>query len=332
MEAIIGKHPLGKSGLTVSSIGVGSVGLSGLHGPTDEKEAQEAIIYAIDSGVNFIDTAPFYNNRRAEELLGDIVSQFDRETICLATKVGRYMDPASGTQSFDYSAETTKESVLKSLQCMKLSYIDLVQIHDVEHAPSLQTLINETIPCLVDLKISGLIKSIGVTGYSTRHVRKLVEACMEHIDVVMSYCRHNVYDTTLARDLPFYKNNNIGVINASPLGIGLFTNGESIASWHPATDEIKEACKEAANYCDSQGVDIARLALRHSAETEDISMTLWSSRKLQHMRSNISCSILPLTKLEKSTMQYIKTEILSRVQDKHWEEQLDKENPFWPIE
>ena len=41
---------------------------------------------------------------------------------------------------------------------------------------------------------------------------------MEHIDVVMSYCRHNVYDTTLARDLPFYKNNNIGVINASPLG------------------------------------------------------------------------------------------------------------------
>lgn len=66
--------------------------------------------------------------------------------------------------SFDYSAETTKESVLKSLQCMKLSYIDLVQIHDVEHAPSLQTLINETIPCLVDLKMSGLIKSIGVTG------------------------------------------------------------------------------------------------------------------------------------------------------------------------
>ena len=46
-------------------------------------------------------------------------------------------------------------------------------------------------------------------------------------------------------------------------GIGLFTNGESIASWHPATDEIKEACKEAANYCDSQGVDIARLALRY---------------------------------------------------------------------
>lgn len=57
------------------------------------------------------------------------------------------------------------------------------------------------------------------TGYSTKHLRRVVEACPQHIDTIMSYFRHNIYDDSLLKDLPFYKSRNIGVINASPLGV-----------------------------------------------------------------------------------------------------------------
>ena len=69
--------------------------------------------------------------------------------------------------SFDYSASKTKDSVLESLRCMKLNHIDLIQIHDVEFAPSLSYLLTETIPCLVELKRQGFVHSIGITGRCT---------------------------------------------------------------------------------------------------------------------------------------------------------------------
>ena len=69
--------------------------------------------------------------------------------------------------SFDYSASKTKDSVLESLRCMKLNHIDLIQIHDVEFAPSLKYLLTETIPCLVELKRQGFVHSIGITGTCT---------------------------------------------------------------------------------------------------------------------------------------------------------------------
>ena len=68
--------------------------------------------------------------------------------------------------SFDYSAKATEESVNESLKCMQLEYIDLIQIHDVEYAPDLKTIVEETIPCLMRLKQKGLVRSIGITGNS----------------------------------------------------------------------------------------------------------------------------------------------------------------------
>jgi len=65
--------------------------------------------------------------------------------------------------SFDYSPEKTRTSVMESLRCMNLSYLDLVQLHDVEFASGLDE-IKETISCLSDLKREGIIRSIGITG------------------------------------------------------------------------------------------------------------------------------------------------------------------------
>lgn len=69
--------------------------------------------------------------------------------------------------SFDYSAEKTEASVMESLRCMRLEYIDLIQIHDVEFAPSLDCLLHQTIPALVRLKRKGLVRAIGITGKQT---------------------------------------------------------------------------------------------------------------------------------------------------------------------
>ncbi|KAF6038252.1 hypothetical protein EB796_003439 [Bugula neritina] len=139
-----------KSGIKASVVGVGTAGLAGLHGEMDEEEAVNAIEFAIECGVNFIDTAPYYNDRQAEDLLKDIIAKYDRESLCIATKVCRYMNSRELTESFDFSASTTEMSVMESMKRMGLSYIDVVQIHDVEHAPSLEYLEKETIPALLN--------------------------------------------------------------------------------------------------------------------------------------------------------------------------------------
>ena len=67
-------------------------------------------------------------------------------------------------------------------------------------------------------------------------------------------------------------------------------------------------------------------------ETEGITMTLWSSRKLKNMRNNITYSFLPLTEKEKEDKAYLMENILHRIQNKHWEVELNDRQPFWPLE
>ena len=66
-----------------------------------------------------------------------------------------------------------------------------------------------------------------LAGYSTKHLRRVVEACPQHIDTVMSYYRHSLYDDSLLKDLPFFKSRNIGVINASPLGMHVVISADA---------------------------------------------------------------------------------------------------------
>lgn len=92
----------------------------------DEKEAIATIRQALKSGINYLDTAPFYGQGKSEEIYGKALKDIPREAYYIATKVGRYeLEPE---KMFDFSAKKTRESVEKSLKLLGLDYVDVIQV------------------------------------------------------------------------------------------------------------------------------------------------------------------------------------------------------------
>jgi L-galactose dehydrogenase len=269
---------LGKSGLKVSQLGFGASPLGGVFGAVDEREAVKAVHTAIDLGVNYIDVSPFYGLTKAESVLGKALREIPRDAYYLATKVGRY-----GTAEFDYSARRVTASVDESLARLNVDYVDVILCHDIEFG-ALDQIVEETIPALRRVQEVGKARFIGISGLPLKIFPFVADRV--DVDVVLSYCHYTLNDTALERLIPYLKDKQLGIINASPLAMGLLTEG-SIPDWHPATKAMRETCAEAARYCRSNGVDIAQLALQFSASNPDVATTLVGIASSQQITQNV---------------------------------------------
>lgn len=149
----------------------------------NEEEAICAFHHAIKSGVNYIDTAPFYGQGRSEQIIGKALKGIPREAYYIATKVARYNMGDTVEQQFDFSAKKTKESIDQSLSYLGLPSVDLLQIHDVEFADSLDIVINETLPAVEEAKKQGKTRYIGVTGYPIHTLKEAILKAPGRFDV-----------------------------------------------------------------------------------------------------------------------------------------------------
>jgi L-galactose dehydrogenase len=149
---------LGKTDLNLSLIGFGGAALGGVFGEIDPGEGMRAVHLAVDSGINFFDTSPYYGITLAETRLGAALAG-RRERVILATKCGRY-----GMAEFDFSAKRVTASMDESLRRLQTDYIDLFQVHDLEFGDA-QQIIDETLPALRQLQQQGKARYVGITGY-----------------------------------------------------------------------------------------------------------------------------------------------------------------------
>ena len=259
---------LGRTGLDVSVIGFGAATLGDEYGRIDPGEGQRAVDLALDHGINFFDVSPYYGRTLAEERLGTFL-QGKREGVVLATKVGRYdRDPPDG---FDFSAARVLRSVEESLSRLRTDRIDLFLAHDIEFAP-LRQILDETLPAMRRLREEGKVRFIGVTGFPLEMLRRVAEEA--EIDAVLSYCHHNPLNTRLREVLaPVMEPRGIGLVNASPLHMGILTPGGP-PPWHPAPPEVKEAGRTAVRWCEEEGIDLPRTALRVAMDHPSIASTL----------------------------------------------------------
>jgi L-galactose dehydrogenase len=269
---------LGRTELRVSVVGFGASPLGDVFGTTDPFEAKRAVHLAIDEGINFFDVSPYYGLTLAEERLGTALRGRRREVV-LATKCGRY-----GEQTFDFSAARVEKSIEESLRRLRTDYIDLLQIHDVEFANT-QQIVEETIPAMRRLQEAGKARYIGITGYPLRLLIRIAAAVP--VDTILSYCRYNLLvDDMDAILMPFAEKHGIGVINASPLHMGILTD-RGAPSWHPAPTAVHEAGKHAAEFCRSRSSELSELALRYCFDYPRVASTLVGMSKADHVRSNL---------------------------------------------
>ncbi|MDP9172763.1 MAG: aldo/keto reductase [Planctomycetota bacterium] len=278
---------LGRTGLSVSALSFGASSLGGVFRDIDEAQGIEAVHLSLDLGINFIDVSPFYGLTKAETVLGKALKGIPRGKYILSTKAGRY---GSELKDFDFSAKRIISSIDESLQRLGVEYVDILHAHDVEFG-DLHQVINETVPALQKLQKSGKTRFVGVTGLPLGALRTVVEAAQ--VDTVLSYCHYELNDTALLDLLPVLKKHNVGVISASPLGMGLLSN-RGAPSWHPASAALKEACAKAAAHCREHGASIERLALQYSLAQPNIATTLVGSASPENMKRNIAWAAEPL--------------------------------------
>lgn len=246
----------------------------------DPEEGKRAVHLAFEKGINFFDTSPFYGDTKSESALGAAIKDLPRNEIVVATKVGRY-----GAETFDFSAARVMASVDESLERLGISYIDLIQCHDMEFV-DLDQIVNETLPALLKLKNVGKVRHIGITGLPLKIFRYILDRVPEGtVDCVLSYCHYTVCDSTLENLVPYLKSKQIGIINASPLCMGLLTK-QGPPLWHPAPPELISAAKSATDACTELGVDIADVALQYSLKNENIATTLVGMCTCQQVDEN----------------------------------------------
>jgi L-galactose dehydrogenase len=256
---------LGQTDLNLSIVGFGTATLGNVFGDIDAGEATRAVHFAIDSGINFFDSSPYYGTTLSETRLGEALAG-RRERVILATKCGRY-----GFDDFDFSAKRVIASIDESLLRLHTDYIDLFQLHDVEFG-DVQQIIHETLPALRQLQQQGKARYIGVTGYPPRLLRRIAEATP--VDSILTYCHYNLLNTDMDGVLTaFARERGIGLINASGLCMGLLTE-HGPPDWHPAPQQVRDAGKKAAEFCRLHGADLPEVALRFCLDHPYVSSTL----------------------------------------------------------
>jgi L-galactose dehydrogenase len=275
---------LGRTGLRVSKLGFGGSPLGNEFGETDPAEGERAVHCAIDLGINYFDVAPYYGRSLAETRLG-VALKGRRDKAVVATKCGRY-DMAG----FDFSAARIRLSIDESLTRLQTDYLDVFLAHDIEFVEANQ-IIHEAIPTMRALQREGKARCIGITGLQLNMLRTVAEAVP--VDVILSYCRHNLLIADMDDLLtPFAEQHGIGLINASPLCMGILTrNGPP--PWHPAPREVKEAGRSIVGLCEQRGVSVSDLALQFCLQHPYVATTLTGMTTVDQVRQNVAAASTP---------------------------------------
>ncbi len=278
-------NEIGKTGMRVSSLSFGASSLGGVFHDVREAEAIQSVFTAIECGMNFIDVSPYYGHYKAETVLGKALKDVPRDKYFLSTKVGRYGE--NGVNLWNYSAQRATDSVYESMERLNIDYIDLINVHDVEFA-DLNQIVNETLPALVELRKKGVVGHVGITDLQLENIHWVVEhAEPGSIESVLNFCHYCLCDDKLADYLDFLEAHNVGVINASPLSMGLLSQ-RGVPAWHPAPKPLVEACAKAAQHCQSKGYPIEKLAMQYSVSNPRIATTLFSSANPENVKKNIA--------------------------------------------
>jgi len=223
---------LGESSIYVSEIGFGTWGIGGTYknsigyGPTKDEETLRSLLYALDHGVNFYDTAPLYGSGHSEKMLGKAF-QHCREKVVISTKVG--IQDFSGRH--DFSPQNIVDSLNQSLKRIRTDYVDALLLH----SPPIEILKNgHTITQLESLQRAGKVRLIGISGKTPSDCLEAISLYQfDLIQVNFSLVDQRMLNIGL---LDRCQDLGIGVVGRTPLCFGFLTGKYSIETKFDSND------------------------------------------------------------------------------------------------
>ena len=162
------KRQLGTSGPTVSTIGLGCMGMSDFYGPADRSESIATLHAALDAGITLLDTGDFYGMGHNEMLIGDALASRSRDNLQISVKFGALRDPAKAWSGYDSRPAAVKNFLAYSLQRLRVDHIDIYRPARLD--PSVP--IEETVGAMADMIKAGWIRHIGLSEVGSETIRR----------------------------------------------------------------------------------------------------------------------------------------------------------------
>lgn len=307
---------LKKSPLKVSEIGLGTnaVGGHNLFPNLNEENGMDLVRAAITNGVNFIDTADSYGLGRSEELVGQVLKEFNRDDFVIATKGGKHRFE-DGSVKIDNHPHYLRQAVEKSLQRLQLDYIDLYYIH----FPDKEIPFSESVGELARLKEEGKIKAIGISNVTYQQLKE----ANANGDISVLQSPYHMLDRSAEKELlPYCIENNISFIPYGPLAFGLlggnitenfqldkndwrnsvsFFQQEHFLPTLTKVNKLKELATE-------KSVSLPNLALAWLLAQEGVDVVIPGGKRKERILENIHASDIVLSKEELQIIDQILTE------------------------
>lgn len=307
---------LGKTGEKLSAIGLGCMGMSFAYGQADEQESIRTLYKALDSGINFWDTADMYANGKNEELISKVLVP-NRDKIFIATKFGfRFKNDEAGPSNsantyFDGSPEWIKQAVDNSLRRIKIDTIDLYYAHRID--PNVP--VEETVGAMAELVKAGKVRYLGLSEASVESIRKAnaihpIAALQSEYSLLTRDVEESI--------LPVVRELGISLVPYSPLARGLFNNinevqqledsdfRKSLPRYQEAyLENNKNLAKELNELAASKGITGSQLALAWVLAQGDDIIPIPGTKRVKYLEQNIEAAAVTFTEAEKGQIEEI---------------------------
>jgi aryl-alcohol dehydrogenase-like predicted oxidoreductase len=173
---------LGATGPTVSALGLGCMGMSGIYGPSDDEESVATILAAVEAGITLIDTGDFYGNGHNELLVSRALGDLDRDAVELSVKFGGLRDPAGGWSGFDARPGAVRNFLAYSLVRLGTDHIDVYRPARLDPAVPIE----ETIGAIAGMVEAGYVRHIGLSEVGSETIRR-AHAVHPIVDLQIEY-------------------------------------------------------------------------------------------------------------------------------------------------
>ncbi|MEC0695994.1 aldo/keto reductase [Bacillus atrophaeus] len=297
------KTRIGKSDLQVFPIGLGTnaVGGHNLYPDLNEEAGKELVREALRNGVNLLDTAYIYGVGRSEELIGEVLREYNREDVIIATKAAHRKEGDDFV--FDNSPAFLKQSVEDALKRLQTDYIDLFYIHfPDDHTPK-----DEAVKALHELKKEGKIRAIGVSNFS---LEQLKEANKDgFVDVLQG--EYNLLNREAESTFfPYIMENNISFVPFFPLVSGLLAGKYTEDTTFPEGDLRREQenfqgdlfkenikkVNQLAPIAEKHNVGIAHVVLAWYLARPEINILIPGAKRAEQLKDNMKTVNVELSK------------------------------------
>lgn len=302
---------LGKTGLDVSTLTIGTWAMGGLgYGSVERKDCIAAIHAMIDQGINHVDTAWIYGLGEADKVVGEALKG-KRDKVFITSKAG-FHNPPSGTGPNypDCSPEWITQCFEESLRYLGTDYVDCFLVH----VPDANVPFEDTVACLKKWQDEGKVRFLGVSNFGIAEM----EAIGKYMDVTTNQSNYSMVVRGEEESMKWAKAHDIGVMTHSSLASGLLTGAirempnlpdDDIRKLYqyphfqePLFSKVMELVKELDKIAESRNVPVAQIALNWNTQKDFVSTSLVGVRNVNEALENCKSTEWELTAQEMQTI------------------------------